>query len=148
MAFDVNAVATAIAALSISGVTIKTEATLPDAVTARDCPILYPQHNFIGGLDYALQSAGATSPVFEITFTVNYYLAVAPVGAGRGLRDWKQTIRTKASLVADAVADAHTSFGVDYIVPKIGATDIVPDAADNNFYGCEISFECRTFDNK
>jgi hypothetical protein len=148
MAFDISAVATAIAALSISGVTIKTEATLPDALFQRDCPVLYPQDEFITGLNYELQSAGATSPVYEITFTLNYYLAVGAVGAGRGLRDHKETIRTKASLIADAVADAHTTFGVDYIVPKISSPEVVPDAADNQFYGCVISFACRLFDNK
>jgi hypothetical protein len=148
MAYDVNAVDTAIGALSISGVTIKTQSTIKDANFNRDLPMLYPQADFVTGLTYTLQSAGTTSPVYEITFTLNYWLAVAAVGAGRGLLDHLTTIQSKAALVCDAVGDAHTAFGVDYIVPQVGQSEIVPDPADNQFYGCAISFACRYFDNK
>jgi hypothetical protein len=148
MAFDVNTVADAVDALSVSGVTIKKQSNTPDAITARDCPIVYPAGDFVTGLNYTLMSAGTSSPCYEITFALNYFFAVAPVGAGRGLFEFAETIQSKASLFCDAVADAPTALGVDYAIPAMSQALVVEDAAGNQFFGCTLTINCRHFDNK
>ena len=50
-AIKITTVATAIAAISISGVTVKDISAIPEAVNEQDCPMLAPRpDNFVSNL--------------------------------------------------------------------------------------------------
>ena len=149
MALNSTAIATAIAALSISGVMIKDISGIPDQVQVRDCPIMYPDPQGLvrGGNAEESQKGPATfgTPttrywIFNRVYTYTYLHA--PVGSGRGLYEHYAAMLASQ----DSIITAITALDVDTVdVNKIEISrmGVVPDPAGSQFYGYSISVTLR-----
>lgn len=143
MAFSPSAVATAIAALSVSGVSLKDLSAVPEVITQRSCPILIPNYEFVSNLvgnSRGLGLGGAS--VYSYEYDVNYLLYIAEIGAGRGPADYLQAVVQKAEAIVAAVQAADTSLGPHRVSLNGGvAVTTLRDPADKlSFFGASLSF--------
>lgn len=140
MALNAAGIATAVAALSVSGVTIKDLTAIPQAVGQRDCPILYPSpDNWMGSTTAALKTFGtANSRYWEAQRNLNYVYLHAAVGSERNLAVYMQAMAQKV----DAIFTAFLTLGLantDVRGFGNGPYGVLADAAGNQFYGCLLS---------
>jgi len=148
MALSAATVATSIAALSVSGLTIKDLDAIPQEVTARDCPVLYPDPTrFMTDLVIEVDSFGSASAAKTIRYTLNYVLAYRIVGEERGLYKIYQGFVQKACLFIDAMlANDALSGCIDSTT--IGLTlGVVQDPSGKSFHGCLIPIRIMEFYN-
>ena len=89
MAYALITIMDSIASLSIEGVNIRDIDELSEGVTARECPVLYPEPtNFVSDFELVRDSTGPGSTALQhATYDLTYTFLYAPVGAGRGLFD-------------------------------------------------------------
>jgi hypothetical protein len=144
MALDAGAIATGIAALSISGVTVKDITEMPEKVNPPDCPVLIPGPVWITGGTGSNEGDPATfGPgmwVMQRGFAYRYFHA--PVGSGRGLYDHYADMADKL----DAIQTAFTTLalaGVDVMGIECSEFGMVGDPADNRFYGFDIAVSLK-----
>ena len=149
MALNTAGITAAVAAMSVSGVTITDINTMDVHIEQRDCPVMIPAPGeWKGG------SSG--SPDNETTFgapgtrywmvhqTFRYVFVQAVVGAGRDINDWY----LKASQNADAIWTAITALdisGVDVQGINMGHIGTIQDPSGNKLIGCffDITFRER-----
>lgn len=150
MALAVMTIATSIAGLSVSGVTIKDLTGLPTAVDNRECPVLYPKPNgFVSGLSVVRESFGAAVTAHKtVEYTLTYAFLYRRVEAGRGLFDTFDDMVDKAFEVLDAIIANDVVSGAIDITP-IGIVNVGPvaDPAGELFHGCELQLRVMEFVN-
>jgi hypothetical protein len=144
---NVSAVTTALAAVSIPGVTIKTPANLPDNVTVRDCPMLAPAPNYLSAITVEQASFGAPADMrgsFRYSLTYRYYHV--PIGSARNLSEVYGALVDKVDAIISAAWDNSNLSGTVEMWPSgASAPGVVTDPAGNNFLGCDISFDVLVF---
>ena len=123
MTLSTNTITNSIAALSITGVTIKGIDEIPEGVLERQCPILYPEPDgFIGNLEVVPMSFGtAGSGHFDVDYDIKYTFLYKPVGTSRKLLSTYPTLLTLALTIVD----------------KIIISDVVTGAVTLEFAGFE-----------
>jgi len=150
MALAFATITNSIAAISVSGVTIKDIDEIPESVAVRDCPIMYPEPDgFISGLTYTRDSTGPGSTALA---TVNYNMTYAylhtSVGSGRGLFDVYDAMLTKVGLIIDAIIISDGITGVvDLTIQDVSQFGAVPDPSGNMFIGTRLVFQIVEFIN-
>lgn len=149
LSFDVT-VPNSIAAMSVSGVTIKDVDEIVDSVTDRACPIIQPIPNgFVTDFSVERDSQGPGSTALQtVMYTLNYRLMFAPVGTGRGLLGVWADMLVKARLFLDAIIANDDLAGTVDIRP-VGALNFGPvsDPAGNQFHGCDFALRVQEFVN-
>jgi len=150
MAAAIATVTNSIAALSVSGVTLKDMDEILEQVEERDGPIIQPIPNgFVTDLGAERDSFGDPSQALKtLNYTLNYRLMYIPLDAGRGLFDVYDDMVAKAFLFIDAVlANDDLSGSVD--VTPVGALNFGPvvDPAGNQFHGCDFQLRVQEFVN-
>jgi len=148
LSIDLDTITASIAAVAITGVTVRDTSNMTDAVTLRDCPLLSPRpFQFVGLSPIERDTYGgpATSQK-SATFTLTYRYFHSPVGQGRGMYDEYPTFIDKIFAIADAIIAADDLNGVVDInlngMPDIG---VVEDGAGNQFWGTDLEFNCLIF---
>lgn len=143
----IDTVATSIAAVSISGVTVKDATGMLDAVEARECPILMPAPNYLSNIRVERESFGlATVAKKTIYYDLTYRLFYEAVGATRGLADIYNGLCTTLDATISAFVDDDALSGTIDIVPAGAlAPGIVTDAAGGQFYGTDITLNVIVF---
>lgn len=143
------AIAAAIAALSVSGVTIKDLSGIPQQVQPRECPILYPSPSGWnqGGSAELSQKGPATfgtptTRYWEFDRTYNYTYLHAPVGSGRGLYEHYTAMTTNEDAIMSILTTLDIAT-VDVNGVKISAFGTVQDPAGSSFYGYTVSITMR-----
>jgi len=146
MGLSADTIAASVAALSITGVTIKGLTNLPAAVDARECPVLAPSVNdppFMTGLSVDRDSFGGLK---TIRYTLNWKLYAGPVGQGRGLLDLYPTLVTKALAVLDAfISNDALSGSIDVTPEDLPQFGPVADPSGVQYHGAVISVRCMEF---
>lgn len=148
MSLSSSTIATAIAALSISGVTVKNITEIPESVSTRDCPILFPSpDSWLGGAngepaDGSTTFGTALTRYWLFNRVYKYIYLHAAVGSGRGLRDHLSAMATKADAVIEAFCELDVS-GVDVQNVSIGSFGVLTDPAGNSFYGFTVDITLR-----
>lgn len=151
MALNSAGITAAIAALSISGVTVKDITAIPESVLARDCPIFFPMPgNWLGGSQIVTDTQSRTtfgaagSRFWLIDRTFNYVFLYAPIGSGRGSADIYNTATTKTELIITALTAIDVS-GVDLKDVAHEPLGVLNDPAGMRFAGClfRITFRER-----
>lgn len=147
MTLAITTVTNSIAALTVTGLTIKDVDEIPQGLVDRDCPVLIPNpDNFITGFKAEPDTLDKTK--WTVTYTLNYLLIYAQVGAGRTtvMEKFSGEI-TKAFAFIDAVAAALTLTGsVDWDPGVVDNFDIVT-IGENNFHSCHVSVDITEFIN-
>lgn len=85
MALSAEAVAEAIADLSVDGITIRDLDKTPQAITDRDCPMVYPAPDKFLVLESAQQLTLGPNALWQYTYLLKYRYVRGPVGQERGL---------------------------------------------------------------
>ena len=146
MALAFATVADSIAALSVSGVTLKDVDNIPEDATGLG-PLIIPAPNYLTNFSMTRQSyGGGSSAEMDVSYTLNYRLLFAPVGAGRGFIGVVDVMVDKLALFLDAVLAIDTIDGCEDITPDgVSNFGVVTDPAGNNYFGCDISLNILEF---
>lgn len=141
-------VAAGIAALSISGVTVKDIDEIPESIAPRDCPILFPSPDGWMGAANSEPSDGPatfgtpTTRYWVFARTYNYVYLHAEVGSGRGLKDHYSGMCSKADAIIEAIAEMDIS-DVDVQTINIGEFGVLADPATNGYFGFRVTVTLR-----
>lgn len=148
MAVSAATVATSIAALSVSGLTIKDLDAIPQEVTARDCPVMFPDPSrFLTDLSIEVDSYGSAAAKKTVRYTLNYILAYRVVGEERGLYKIYQGFVQKVCLLLDAMLANDALSGCIDSTPTGLTLGVVQDPAGKSFHGCLIPIRIMEFYN-
>lgn len=148
MALSSATIATAIAALSVSGVTIKDLSAQPTNITVRDCPVMFPKPNEWkdGGngepADGPATFGTPTTRYWVFNRTYRYTFAYAPADSGRNLQDYNPGMSAKEDLILTALTTLDVS-GADVMNVSTSGFGIVEDGTGNSFHGMEIAVTMR-----
>lgn len=148
MTLSTATIASGIAALTVSGVTIKDVDEIPETVNSRDCPILFPSPDgFVLGGNGEPETGSTTfgTPTTRLwTFNRSYRYVYLheQAGATRGLKDVIGAMATKVDLILEAIAEMDLT---DVDVMRVGVSDMgvieAPDA--KAFFGAIFEITLR-----
>ena len=149
MALGIATVTNSLAAVSVSGVTLKDVDEVKAGLTQRDCPLLTPNpDNFISNFSITPDAMGAGSGrKMTAKYTINYILIQAQVGAGRRdiLENYSGMI-DNAAAVFDAVVKTDNITGSVDLLPRFGESYIYA-MGGNDFHAINIMFDVTEFVN-
>ncbi|MFA6204343.1 MAG: hypothetical protein WC710_14290 [Gallionella sp.] len=151
MTFKLATVTNSIAALSVTGLTIKDVDEIPARVYGRECPILYPEPlEFVTAFEAEKMtfSRGVTVK-WRMRYNLTYTLMYAAIGSGRGLEKFAETI-AMACLFFDVLMESHPITGAALVVPvSIGVPGIMYDVTGpgapnaETFYGTRLTIQVQ-----
>lgn len=150
MTLAIATVVSSIAALSVTGVTIKDEDNIPEQVFDRDCPIFYPEPvDFVTGFEVERNSYGSAAQSKKTArYTLNYTFAYIPVGSGRlGLEQYGDMIDKAFAIIDKLIASDDLTGSVEFTPQDTVSFGVVLDPAGNAFQGCRILLRVTEFIN-
>ncbi len=136
-------VTNSIAALSISGVTVKDIDQIPTSASML-CPILFPQPNdFVTGITPTFETYGSNGGAkINMTYTLNYVFLECEAGSGISAFDAYNGLITHIAAILQAVLSNDAITGAVDITPHgIPNIGVIEDPAGNQFWGALLSFE-------
>lgn len=145
-------IASGIAAMSVSGVTIKDITAIPQQVQPRECPIMFPHPSewLQGGNGEPETGPTTFGPAASRSWIFNrgykYVYLHASAGSGRGLSDHYSGMAGNADAIETAVAQLDIS-GVDVKNISIDSFGTLQDPAGNSFYGFILTVTMREWIN-
>lgn len=134
-------VADSIAAISVSGVTVKDIDNVPE--NALDyCPVLYPIPNgFVTDIQFEILSLGGDAArKLNLSYTLNYRYLHAPIGSGSVLQNYAGII-AKLELILEAIMSTSSPSGaVDMEILSVSDLGPMSDPAEAAVYhGVDIA---------
>lgn len=140
-------VANSIAALSISGVTIKDIDQIPD--TARMlCPLIIPRpDDFVSDLSISFETFGSNGGAkINTNYTLNYMFLLCEVGSGLGAFSAFSELVSKLQTILIAINSNDAITGaVDVKINSVGRIGTITDPSGNDFFGLEFSLRILEF---
>lgn len=138
---------TSIAALTVSGLTLKALGAMQDAVDLRAGPLLMAAPAFMTDFEIRVDSFGSAAAKKTIFYTLNYRLYYLPIGAARGLYEVYPGLTTTIFAFWVAIANNDALTGTIDLTPLAPASDnwTVKDPADNDFFGCDLPLRVKDF---
>jgi len=149
MTLSISTVTNSIAALTVTGVTIKDLDEIPSRVDASDCPILYPEPlNFVTNIVVEPQAFGhAGSGPFDVDYDLTYAYLHAKVGVGGELLDHYKSMVDNVCLIIDKIIISDAVTGAVELTMNGSANFVaIPDPAGNIFHGCHLVFHVKEFE--
>jgi len=149
MSIPIDTITAAIAALTVSGVTIRDTSACTDAVMVRDCPVLAPRpNNFVMLNPVERDTFGASSVARKtVTFTLSYRFFHSVIGQGRGVYEVFPLYLDKIFAIMDALIACDLGGTVDMNLSGVPNLGVVTDGADNQFWGSDVEIICTVFIN-
>ncbi len=141
-------VATSISALSISGVKIKDTDKIPEEVSSRLCPILFPDPDeFVTNFRIEPQSLGAgIIRKIDVLYTLNYVYLHTPIGSDRYIAKHISAMINKYALIMNTIIANDAITGSVDIMPKApGQFGRQLDASGNLFWGFMLQLDVLEF---
>ena len=146
MALNSAAITAGMAALTVTGVTIKDTGTLPAKITVRDTPILIPllDQFTAGGNDGGNSTFGTPGTRYwEYTRIFRYLYLHAIAGAVRVPADVAGAMLTKQDLLMEAIAELDIA-SVDVMGITCSAFGVFSDPSESErFYGFALDIQFR-----
>jgi hypothetical protein len=145
MSLDSAAIATGIAALDVDGITILDVTAIPESVTVRDCPLMFPSPDgwLTGGNQEGPATFGTpTSRYWTFQRNFDYVYLHTQVGVGRGLRDHIGPMATNMDTIMTALTELDLA-NVDVLGVQCTAFGQLLDPAGNSFFGCHVQITVR-----
>jgi hypothetical protein len=143
MPLSATTIATAIAAISVPGVTVKNINTFADANYSRDVPLFMPNpENWLSGSTSTLQSFGLASTRFWLVDrTFSYIYLHAQVGSTRTLSDVFTALAANMDLIWESLLELDIP-DIDVVSVSWNKPSTVTDPSGAQFIGinCEIGF--------
>ena len=145
MALDTAAITLAVSSLSVSGVDIRDIDRIPDEVTVRQCPIMFPAPGEIaaGYEDAPATFGGATGAYWSVMRTIGFLYLHAPVGEGRGAFSHYAGLAEKADAMIEKFMELDID-DVDIMSVKIdGFSKPIEGPSGNQFFGFMVNMTVR-----
>ena len=149
MALAITTVTNSIAALSVTGLTIKDIDEIPYSVTDRECPMLYPEPlNFISDITVERVTTGtAGSGYFDVFYTLRYAFLYQAVGADRGsLTNYQGMVQLWEDLIDRLILSDNVTGCEDLQVAGSVSFGAIPDPSGNMFMGSELLIRVHEFE--
>lgn len=147
MALAIATVVDSIAALSVTGLSIKDMDEIPPGVEVSQ-PTLIPLPDFMTDWEIETQSFGpGSSAKFDAFYTLNYRLCYIPVGAGKPLEYFDNMVSMVAAFLDAVIAASPVTGSITLTPVAVFNMGIVNDPADQSFYGCDIAIRVMEFIN-
>lgn len=150
MALSASTIATAIASLSVSGVSIKNLTTASIEGYRDNLPVLAPDIDNFGG---DIQVEGGSGPLsfgtnttrfWMMTRTLGYIYFHAPLGSNRGNPyQFMSSICDKRDAIIEALLELSDATDTDIIGVTGGKIAIVSDMAGNQYHGFTLAVQTR-----
>ena len=134
---NVNTVATSIAGLTVSGVTIKDLNAIPDTASMLT-PIVFPQPNgYMTNVAMTFESFGSNGAAkMNFEYDLNYVFLYAEVGSGINAFAPYSGLMTKLALILVTIFSNDAISGlVDMKLGSVGNVGVIADPTDKNFWG-------------
>jgi hypothetical protein len=146
MTLAIATICHSIAALSVSGVTIKDYDEIPLSAE-RLCPVIFPKPDgFISGLTITRQSVGTTVWKRDVTYNLTYTFCYAPIGGGRVNMELYDDMVVKAFAFIDVIMANDAVNGlVDLSLADALDFGPVLDPAGNAYHGCTFVLKVLEF---
>ncbi len=143
---NVNTVAASIAALSISGVTIKDITAIPDSARML-CPILIPQPNgYMSNSTMTFESFGSNGAAkMNLEYDLNYVFLYSEVGGISAFAAYSGLMTKLAAVLVSIMSNDAITGLVDMRLNSIGDIGVINDPAGNEFWGVLLSFHILEF---
>lgn len=139
-------VAAAVAALTIRGITILGLDEMKPALSERDCPVLGPSTNSPSFLTDWETRRISTQGNQRNSYTLNYTLYQAPVGADRGLfRQWPEMVENARKVVEALQAVPRVDGCKSLTLAGMPAFGAVFDASGQQFHGATFALRVVEF---
>jgi hypothetical protein len=155
MTLNTAAIATAIAALTVSGVTMKDITGIPKAIKKADCPIFFPHpEEWEQGMNSASDNYVGQATVYDAVHTFRYIYLHGLSIAANPMSSIYSAMAGKADLIYSALASLNTLPGVLTVtsIRRSRFGEIAAPAAGNTsirdiFYGCFFEIEIKEMSN-
>jgi len=149
VSIPITTITAAIAALSVSGVTILDVSALRDSMTDRDLPCLAPRPNqFVTFQPVERDTFGPSASARKtVVFSLAYRFFHSPVGQGRGQFEIFPLFLNNLFAIADALIATDLGGTVDMNLSSVPDLGVVGDASDNQFWGADVDIVCQVFIN-
>jgi hypothetical protein len=151
MALQLPAIVTAIAGLSVTGVTLYDLDGIPDQLAERSAPAIFPDPlNAVSNLVVTRQSWGAQSErATDVEYDLTFIYCHSPVGAGRLQLEKYGDMVAGATAFVDALlaADLVAAGAVELEVANVLEFGPVADPTGKQFHGCKIVVHVTEFVN-
>jgi hypothetical protein len=137
MALSSSTISAAIAALTISGVTVCDLSSIPVTLSARECPILFPSpSNWKNSAMQGPSTFGTpTTRYWEFLRTYRYVYLHAPAGAGRGISDQYIGLSAAEDTILTALSTLDVA-GVDVRAMQVEEYGTFTDPSETtSFFG-------------
>lgn len=146
IALNPTTVSASIAALSITGVTIKDIDAIPDSAQNL-CPVIIPQTEFITDIQPERKSFGSGgAEKIDFQYTLNYWFLFCEVGSGINAFAPYEGLIQKLDLILETILTNDTVSGlVDLQLQNIGRIGTIQDASENMYWGCSFSVRCLEY---
>jgi hypothetical protein len=139
-------ITSSIAALSISGVTIKDVDEIPQSARLL-CPVLLPQPNdFVTDFAPTFQTFGSNgTPKIDLEYTLHYVYLHCEAGAGLSQLEIYSGLMTKLSAILVALLSNDAVTGLVDMKPEIGNIGVIEDPTGTQYWGILISLRILEF---
>ncbi len=137
-------VTNSIAALSISGVTVKDADEIPEAIGLGAAILMPRPDNFI--TEFRMTPAEQSKQNWDVSYTLNYQYIHCAIGGGLGtFAIYAAMLNNLATIVLAFANDATLTGAIDNGAPQIGTIGQIVDPANNIYHGCAVSIKITQF---
>lgn len=147
IAVNFATVTNSIAALVVSGVTIKDIDEIPDAANMLT-PIMFPQPNdFITDIQPEFVSFGSNGTAkINMSYTLNYVFLECEAGSGvSAFAGYSGLITHLMAIMVTMLSNDAITGAVDNVPQSITSIGVVQDPAGNEYWGALLSFRILEF---
>lgn len=141
-------VTNSIAALSISGVTVKDSDEI-NATLQRQPSVLMPRpQGFITDIDFipAALGRGDTASA-DLYYTLHYTYYYQPLGSTLSFEKYATMLDNIATILEAIISNDAITGAIHLDQPQVSNVGPVTDATGSGYFGCEISLRIRQFIN-
>lgn len=132
-----------IAALSISGVTVK-DADEINVNNLRNPSTLYPRpRDFI--TDIAVSPDELSKQKLTMRYTMHYEYYYLPIGSTLSFEKYNTLLTNIAAILSSILNNHIISGAMDTELPAVENIGVIVDPAGNSFFGCAISLRVMQF---
>ena len=139
---DFLTVTNSVAALSISGVTVKDADEIASSIGLGFAVLCPRPDNFITGL--SVNPVNINKTALDIRYTLNYQYFHCEIG-GDLFSDYSALITKLALIIKAFSADDTLSGAVDNGAPRLGSIRPISDPSGNVYHGCDVSIDVLQF---
>lgn len=148
---QIVAVTSAIQGLSITystqTMTILALGSTPDEIDLRTCPVMFidPENEITDFVSTRTGMGPATGDVHGYSYTINYFVAIEPAGAGRGISDIIPSLFGWASAIVDAIETHDDGLTAEEINASVDVVGTITDPTGRVFHGLRIAVSVEEY---